>query len=377
MRLVSLFLLIPIAALAQSGAEKPGPRALPPFLEEFKVAEIPVTRNEVTIPTALGPLRGFLARPATAEALPAVLMLGAAGLDENMKRHVADLAGVGYVVLAIDLKKQDSERALTQTSAALRWLKRREDLTRDQLGVVGWGWGGSQALAVAAEARLQGCVVVDPTSLGDRRLLPGLHGTQVLVLFAGLEKEYQPLLKEFRSTFAELQIPHKIHVYDGVRAGFMEAKEGDAAFNIAEKAWVEMYEFLGKHVEDAGETPAVATNSQMASSSSLTIADIMRSVNSANGVRGAMMQALAKEPASDKDWRQIRSQAALIAETGRLLERRTPPKGPDNHWRQEAAKFAAVADLLVISAEQKNYAEVTRAVEQLSQRCAECHKRHR
>src|SRR5689334_5962583 len=120
-----LILLIPVVALAQGGAEKPGPRGLPPFLEEFKSAEIPVTRTEVTISTALGPLRGFVARPATTEALPAVLLLGASGLDEGMKRHVADLAGVGYVVLAIDLRKQDNERALTQASAALRWLKRR------------------------------------------------------------------------------------------------------------------------------------------------------------------------------------------------------------------------------------------------------------
>lgn len=372
-----LAFVIPVVALAQGRAEKAGPRSLPPFLEEFKVAEIPVARNEVTIPTALGPLRGFVARPATTEALPAVLMLGASGLDENLKRHVADLAGVGYVVLAVDLKKQESERALTQTSAALRWLKRRGDLTRDQLGVVGWGWGGEQALAVAAEARLQGCVVVDPTSLGDRRLLPGLRGTQVLALFAGLEKDTQPLLKDIRGLLSEFHVPHKIHIYEGARAGFMEAKEGDASFDIAEKAWVEMYEFLGKHVEDAGETPTVATDAKMLSSSNLTIADIMRSVNSASGVRGALMQAVRTEPASDKDWRQVRSQAALIAEAGRMLERRTPPKDANNHWRQQAAKFVAIADMLVSNAEQKNYAEVTRTLEQLSLRCAECHRRHR
>src|SRR5262249_25970535 len=145
-----------------------------PFLEVFQAnQEPPVVTQEVSIQSAVGSVRGLLARPDTKERLPAVLVIpGKEGLTEWMKQNTRDLSGIGYVVLAVDWRPDGpqqspksnreenlvNEHSLARLSAAVRWLRRRGDVFPDRIGVLGWT-GGDEELALATSVPVQACVI--------------------------------------------------------------------------------------------------------------------------------------------------------------------------------------------------------------------------
>jgi cytochrome c556 len=67
----------------------------------------------------------------------------------------------------------------------------------------------------------------------------------------------------------------------------------------------------------------------------------------------------------------------MIAEGAGILERLTPPRGDSKHWREQAASFRSAAGQIVNLADRRDYPGARRAVEELGNRCAACHKQHR
>ena len=60
-----------------------------------------------------------------------------------------------------------------------------------------------------------------------------------------------------------------------------------ATAKAADEAYVELYEFLGKYVEDAAPDERAAKSSSV-NHSIATIADLMQAVNQPTGVRGTL-----------------------------------------------------------------------------------------
>jgi carboxymethylenebutenolidase len=367
---------------------------LPPFLEVFRAYRPPaIATQEVRFASAVRRVTGYLARPDTPERLPAVLLLpGEQGLTDWMRENARDLAGIGYVVLAVDLPRGESpppargasaaladERTLAELSAAVRWLRRRADVLPERLGVVGWSRGGEQALALAAATPLQACVACDAVVSDDLGLLAGLRATPVLLVLAGKEENARGALPAFRKALAGAPVPPRVRVYDGVGVGFMrpEDRRGDAPPAV-HQAWVEVYEFLGKYVEDAprgaADQPAPASPPKAAVA---TIADLMRAVNQPTGVRGTLSRALEQEPATPQQWDRVRANAALMAEAARLLETRTPPRGTRGEWLEQVAALTAAAERIVAAANKHDYCGARHGLAALASRCAACHERHR
>src|SRR5262245_51674308 len=91
-------LLLALACGPGAPAQQPGklspPGGLPPFLDEFRARKEPaVVTREVTLPSAVGKVRGYLARQDTREALPAVLLIhDQAGLGEWVKQSAREMA---------------------------------------------------------------------------------------------------------------------------------------------------------------------------------------------------------------------------------------------------------------------------------------------
>jgi hypothetical protein len=85
------------------------------FLEIFqKNAEPPIITKDVLIESAVGRVRGYLARPGTPDNLPGVLLLpNEAGLTDWMRENARDLASVGYVALAIEPSRRGLHRAVS------------------------------------------------------------------------------------------------------------------------------------------------------------------------------------------------------------------------------------------------------------------------
>jgi carboxymethylenebutenolidase len=358
---------------------------LPPFLEVFKAAKQPpvVTKN-VTFVSATGSVTGALSRPATSERLPAVLVIhDEDGLTAWMKLNAGELASIGYVVLAVNLKKRSqqvkgamsNERTLADLSAAVRWLRRRFDVFPDRIGVVGWGWGGEQSLALAASLRLPACVICDSRASVESSVVAGLRHTALLGVFAGNSQNVQRAIPAFRQSLENVGVLHKIHVFEGVQTGFMCPTNRRAyAKDAAEQAWYEIYEFLGKHVEDAGSNiPAEAQTPKPIA----TIADIMRAVNAPTGVRSALIQSLEKEPNTQQEWDLVRARAAVIAEAGNLLQTLSPRKGTQSRWTQHVQSYREAANAIVAAADQRDHAAAQRGLQQLAMTCSACHLQHR
>jgi dienelactone hydrolase len=401
-----------------------------PFLEVFRDNQTPpVVTREVVIQSAVGPVHGLLARPETKERLPAVLIIpGKPGLTEWMRQNTRDLSSIGYVVLALDLGDRSlgdrslrpnpgrpkqlqsfaktpapqaplpdlergvggcgsrvevlsDEQTLARLSAAVRWLRRRADALPDRMGIVGWSWGGEQALALAASTPLQACVICDGDVTDDPGIIAGLRGTAVLGIFGGNERIAQKGLPAFQRALSDSQIVNRIKVYEGVKAGFMGPPAQEPyAHEAADKAFVEIYEFLGKYVEDAPENNLkvqASAGSLAAENSRLSIADIMLAVNAPEGVRGTLMKSMEKEPANQAQWDRVRANAALVAEAGNLLRSRRPPKGKLPDWMEQTKAYTSAAEIIIGSAERRDYTGARRGLKDLASRCASCHEKHR
>jgi carboxymethylenebutenolidase len=369
------------------------PQPLPPFLDLFKKeAERPLIVNSVKVASAVGEVRGVLARPASEERLPAILLLpGEAGLNTWTKQNAKDLCGIGYVVLALEVRPGQAssrarprdglgvapdEGALAQMSAAVRWLRRRPDVMLDRVGVLGLSEGASQALTLASSTPLEACVVCDGALSPEPSLLAGLRRTPLLAIFGGQEESTRHTLATLRKVLAAAQIRCKIISYDGASKGFMQLASETPAGHAADAAWVEIYEFLGKHVEDASPDQFPTTRPQPPKSVT-TIADIMRAVNAPTGVRGTLIHLLSAKPTDEKQWREARACAALLVEAGSLLEERTPPRGVHAHWNAQAHAFAKAAGEVVAAVDQRNYKAARRGLKEIEGRCAACHQEHR
>ena len=107
------------------------------------------------------------------------------------------------------------------------------------------------------------------------------------------------------------------------------------------------------------------------------IVDIMRVINSDDGIRGRLANALAQAPKGDAEWERARSDAAIVAEAGNLLLAEPAPKGSPDGWRQRAGEFRASAEGLLRAVETKNIAAAQRALREMPATCAACHGEYR
>lgn len=217
-----------------------------------------------------GPLSGHLARPASGDPAPGLIVIHEwLGLDAGT-RHMADrFAGAGYLAFAPDLYHGeaappgdvDGARALTakygpgapaevaQAVAALR----ADPACAGRVGVVGFCFGGRMALATALEAPVDavctfygGGMQVLFDRLGDLR-------SPVLGLF-GEDDGSIPVgtIEEFKRRLEALDIEHQVVVYPNAAHAFM--REGDARAyrpEAAADAWQKAIAFFGQYLHEA------------------------------------------------------------------------------------------------------------------------------
>lgn len=92
-----------------------------------------------------------------------------------------------------------------------------------------------------------------------------------------------------------------------------------------------------------------------------------------NGVIGAMRKA--GGPQTDEDWAASATAAALLAESGQLLQMGGRPK--DQVWSDAAMGLANAASALLDASNSKNAEAWTAALGGIGQNCQSCHKVHR
>ncbi len=381
--------LLLVAALfvePANGADRPSrSNELPParlFLDVFRTPGEAIAVEPVVIDSAAGERASFV-RPKSDERLPGLLLIADGATREFFAQSAKELAGIGYAVLIVPAAKADNvgsriERMTAIAGKAARWLKQRTDIFPERIGVLGWGPMAICALQVANNETMQAAALVDfeNARMIDDRLAAGLDRTAVLFVQGNVGQG-----DRFRKLVASGHREHRVFKLAGAKAGFMDCRSGDAFDSkAADRAWFEIYEFVGKYVEDADLRPSVAQHNSTIEKASLhftSIADAMRKVNGTAGVRTAVARALNEGPRNERDWKLLRERSRVLADCGDWLTTQTPRKGSTASWRRHAASYRDAAQALAEAAKQSNRTGAEAALSRLNASCARCHAEHR
>ena len=223
--------------------------------------------------TQSGFVNGALVRPAgVAEPLPGVIVIHEWwGLNDHVVQMAKRIAAEGYTVLAVDLYGGETAttpdgamalmRAATARPAVLTDNLRQayaflaDQQGADRVAVLGWCFGGGQALraALAMPTDLSAAVVYYGQPVTDRQALAALQ-MPVLGLFGGADTSIPAdTVAAFRRALDAAGVANEIVTYPGAAHAFANpsGERYDAA--AAEDAWRRTTVFLARHLRGADE----------------------------------------------------------------------------------------------------------------------------
>jgi dienelactone hydrolase len=384
--IIGLFLTAALFAGPPDAADPPGqsnrlPHS-PLFLDVFRTPGEPIVVEPFELDSATGE-RGSLYRPKSDEQLPGLLLTADGATPEFFAQTARELAGIGYAVLIVPAVKVDGvaariERATALVRKAARRLKHRKDIFAEKIGVLGWGPTAICALNAAGAESAQAAVLVDleASVTTDDRLAAALPRMAVLIIQADVRTR-----DRLRQRLASTRVELNEFRLSGAKPGFMDCRSGEAFDGkAADRTWFEIYEFLGKYVEDAGLKPPLtvrSTPSDQSRQQFASIGDAMRKANGATGARTAVARALNEGPRDDRDWKLLREQSHVLIDCGQWLLDQTPRKGSSSSWRRDAVAYRDAAQALVGAAERSDRNAAQSALNRLNSSCARCHAEHR
>ena len=322
----------------------------------------PISASFVKVQGAGAAVSGFLAKPAAGSGLPAVLLVPAiSDLKGAVLEAARDMASRGFVALAVDYdpehvsRESDLVQSVAEEQLSLRlaaaadWLTRQHPLVDPQrVSAIGWDGGSARILKLAQQGQVQAGVMIESERCLAPENLPAAPAAPMLLVIGGCTPERAQELKA------------------SVEAG--------GAYRVeSAPAWSEIYKFL-----EGAATPAPPA---VSSSLVVTIRDIMRVINSDDGVKGKLARMLAA-PASassgaDVQWDQARSHAAVLVESCDWLLGLRPPKGSLAGWRGRVADYRGATQTLLKAVEQHDLPGAQQALGRLPQSCGACHADHR
>lgn len=212
---------------------------------------------------------GLLARPAEGAAdAPGVIVIHEWwGLNENIESMARQLAGEGYLALAVDLyggrvaEDRDAARALMTEAGERREVLEQnlrgahaylESQGAPKTGSIGWCFGGGWSLqaAILLPDQLDAAVIYYGRIETDRERLATL--TAPILGHFGSEDGGIPIegVRELESALAELGKSAEIHVYEGADHAFANPSGTRYDAAAAEQAWERTRAFFAEHLKD-------------------------------------------------------------------------------------------------------------------------------
>lgn len=207
---------------------------------------------------------GYLALPSGAGTHPAIIVIHEWwGLNDWVKQEADSLASRGYVALATDLYHgkvafdQETahqlmsglaeDEAIATLRAAADWLRGREDVRAQALGVVGWCMGGKFSIRLAAaDPGIKACVMYYGAPITDERAIRGIQAA-VLGNFGGEDKGPAPeQVKAFEAALRKAGKRVDIKIYPGAGHAFANVNNPWGGYQeaAAKDAWARTLAFF-------------------------------------------------------------------------------------------------------------------------------------
>ena len=208
---------------------------------------------------------GYLAKPATGEATAGILVIHEWwGLNDNIRSMARQLAGEGFVALAVDLyegevaeTREDASRLARgsrdnpgrgQQNLQQAWQFLKEEQGLDKIGVIGWCFGGGWSLqtALMLGEGIDAAVIYYGRVITDRDTLESM-ASPVLGIF-GAEDDGIPVatVREFQTTLDLLGKAASIHIYEGADHAFANPSGTRYNEDAAKDAWSKTLTFFGQ-----------------------------------------------------------------------------------------------------------------------------------
>jgi len=213
----------------------------------------------------------YLTRPKGDGKLPAVVVIHEnRGLNDHIRDVARRLAKAGYAAVAPDLlsrqggtgsfatpdaamegiRKLDEETLTKDLTGAINHLKGQAFVRANKIGVVGFCWGGGNALLIATRNRDLAAAVVfygrNPTNLDDVKNISGpvlgIYGEKDERITAGVPKLEEAMKQQGKS--------FEYKVYPGAQHAFHNDTSPQRYHPEAAKdAWNRTLEFFKKHLQ--------------------------------------------------------------------------------------------------------------------------------
>jgi len=319
---------------------------------------------------------GYLAKPARGSGLPAVLLVpGTSNLKGAVLEAARAIAAHGFVALAADydpdrislesdlVQSIAEEQLLLRLTTGVDWLARQRPLVDPQrIGAIGWGRGSARVLTLGQQGLIRSGVTIAETPCLAPQNLPAVPVARMLVMIGGCAG----------ARMGGANPAYQVRVFETPLESF-PANAGGGIPGTG-PVWDEIYKFL----EKSGDPAQPAQEAQLPASSPVaTIRDIMRVINSDDGVKGKLAGLLAAPSSEAVQWDFARSNAAILVEACDWLLARRPPRGSIAGWRGRVAAFKAATQTLLQSVEQHDLPAAQQALGRLPQSCGACHGDHR
>jgi carboxymethylenebutenolidase len=220
--------------------------------------------EETAYPGSRGPVKGYVARPASGARAPGVVVVHE---NRGLQPHIRDVArrlGIaGYVALAPDLLSaiggtpvtEDEARArfaqleapvaLADALKAVDYLRSRPDAT-GKVGVVGFCWGGGLVGQIVASGADVDAGVVFYGRAPQTEKVPAIRAP-LLLHYAGNDEGVNATVPAFEAALRNAGKTYTLHMYEGAQHAFHN-DTGAARYNAdaARLAWSRTLEFFDR-----------------------------------------------------------------------------------------------------------------------------------
>lgn len=266
------------AAQASAGMEQEAP-TLPPGEEGALEALNQSPRHgewvDVEYAGADVPIRTWAVYPERSDDAPVVIVIHEIfGLTDWIRSVADQMAAEGFIALAPDLLSgmgpggggTEAIGSRDEVVATIRSLSEDEAMQRldavreyalsipaatDEVGTVGFCWGGSTSFAYAVhQPELDAAVVYYGTSPEDEVAYAEIEAP-VLGLYGGDDQRVNATIPTAEQAMENLGKTYEVEIYEGAGHGFLRAQEGQEGANMeaTEQAWPRTIQFFRDHLE--------------------------------------------------------------------------------------------------------------------------------